>query len=79
MGGYPSDIKFQNSEFAVLSLPKLPKLPSDLFFGEICLRKLKILPFLDGICMEGCQNSKFRVFFRLLDPNIGKKMSSEVF
>jgi hypothetical protein len=30
--GYPSDIKFQNSEFAVLSLAKLP---SDLFFGKI--------------------------------------------
>jgi hypothetical protein len=31
----------------------LPKLPSDLFSGEICLTEFKILPFLDGICMGG--------------------------
>jgi hypothetical protein len=47
---YPSDINFQNSEFAVLSLAKLP---SDLFFGEICLTKLKDFTFLVRICMGG--------------------------
>jgi hypothetical protein len=37
----------------------LPKLPSDLFSGEICITKnLRFFPFLDGICM-GCQISKF--------------------
>jgi hypothetical protein len=40
---YGSDIKFQNSEFAVLSLAKLP---SDFFFGEIRLTKLKDFTFL---------------------------------
>jgi hypothetical protein len=60
---YPSDINFQNSEFAVLSLAKLP---SDLFFGEICLTKLKDFTFLVGICMGGTlrmANFKILSFF----------------
>jgi hypothetical protein len=32
---------------------KLPKVPSDLFYGGISLTKLKVLSFLGGICMGG--------------------------
>jgi hypothetical protein len=40
----------------------LPKLPSDLFYGEICSTKFKILPFLDGICMGGTlRMSNFKI------------------
>jgi hypothetical protein len=69
--GYPSDIKFQNFEFAVLSLAKLP---SDLFFGGICLTKLKVFTFLSRNLYgrypkdDKLQNSEY--FFRFLDPNI---------
>jgi hypothetical protein len=31
----------------------LPKVPSDLLYGEICCTKLKVSPFLVGICMGG--------------------------
>jgi hypothetical protein len=62
--GYILDIKFQNSEFAVLSLAKLP---SDLFFGEICLTKLKDFTFLSrnlyGREPLGWQTSIFGIFF----------------
>jgi hypothetical protein len=30
---------------------QLPKNSSDLFYGEISLTKLKVYPFLVGICM----------------------------
>jgi hypothetical protein len=65
------------SKFVILSLVPIPKLPSDLFFGGICLRKLKILPFLYSIYMEGTlRMSNYRIlsiFFRFLDPNIVTK------
>jgi hypothetical protein len=55
----------------------LPKLPSDLFEGEICLTKFMILPFLDGIYMgASLRMSNFKIlsiFFRFLDLNIGHK------
>jgi hypothetical protein len=69
--GYPSDIKFQNSEFAVLSLAILP---SDLFFGEICLTKLKDFTFLSrnlyGRYPKDDKLQNFEYFFWFLDPNI---------
>jgi hypothetical protein len=67
----------QSLQFCPWFRKLLPKLPSDLFWGEICLTKFKILPFLDGICMGGTlRMSNFiilSIFLRFLDPNIGHK------
>jgi hypothetical protein len=65
--GYPSDIKFQNSEYAVLFL--VPKIVTKSAVRFVRPRNLinktqGFLLFLGGICMRGnlrCQISKFWV------------------
>ena len=48
-----SKFKILSLQFCTWTPTQLSQLPSDLFYGEICLTKLKVEPFLVGICMGG--------------------------
>jgi hypothetical protein len=53
-------LKIQNfiiliMHFYFFALKKISKVPSDLFYGGICLTKLKVKSFLVGMGMRGTQ------------------------